>query len=105
MSWLRTLYLSLSVLGAALTLPHFVAYLWMNGWDWRDMIAAWFQNSSVRGVTFDVLVAAVTASIWIVADTTLRRAPRGLWALPVIWGVGLGCGLPLYLYIRSRPLA
>lgn len=46
-------------------------------------------------------VAALTLALWSLIETTLRRNWPGLLTLPAL-ALGLGCALPLYLFLRSR---
>ena len=41
---------------------------------------------------------------WIVAEVAVRRNWSALWAIPATALFGPGCGLPLYLFLRTRPV-
>jgi len=51
-----------------------------------------------------VLIAGIALTVWVVAETTVRRNWLALIVLPVTLGIGISCGLPLYLYLRTRPV-
>jgi hypothetical protein len=51
------------------------------------------------------MVAASALVIWIVAETRVRRNWSALWAIPATGLIGPGCGLPLYLFLRTRKVA
>lgn len=46
-------------------------------------------------------VAALALAIWCVVETMVRRNWAALLTLPAL-ALGIGCALPLYLFIRSR---
>lgn len=50
------------------------------------------------------LVAGATLGLWCLAETTVRRNWIALLTLPAL-ALGIGCALPLYLFIRSRRIA
>ncbi|UXU75060.1 MULTISPECIES: DUF2834 domain-containing protein [unclassified Paracoccus (in: a-proteobacteria)] len=47
------------------------------------------------------VVGQAALAIWCVAETMVRRNWLALLTLPALY-LGLGCALPLYLFIRSR---
>jgi len=49
-------------------------------------------------------VAALTLAVWALAETWVRRNWLALVALPATWLAGPGLGLPLYLFLRARPV-
>ena len=49
-------------------------------------------------------MAAVTLTIWIIAETWVRKNWIALLAIPATFCIGVSCGLPLYLFLRSRPV-
>lgn len=50
------------------------------------------------------IVALVTLAIWCLAETTVRRNWLAFLTLPAM-ALGIGCALPLYLFLRSRRIA
>lgn len=46
------------------------------------------------------LVGLAALAIWAFSETAVRRNWWALTALPVAAVLGLGCGLPLYLFLR-----
>jgi hypothetical protein len=52
-----------------------------------------------------MLLGPVTMTIWILAEVYVRK---DYWVAPiaiaVTFALGLPCGLPLYLYLRTRPI-
>jgi hypothetical protein len=101
---LRALWLALALWGAVHPMYWFVTYLAGNGWDFGAMIDAWYVNASTTGLTWDLTIAAITLTVWIVAEVAVRRNWVALLAIPATFCIGLSCGLPLYLWFRSRPV-
>lgn len=103
MSPLRITYLALAIIGLY---PWVFFYAWFeeNGWDLGAMINAWYVNDATSGLVYDLTIAAVALTVYIIAESLARRDWWGLLAIPATYMVGLSCGLPLYLFIRSRPL-
>lgn len=52
--------------------------------------------------TGDMILAGIVLSIWVLAETMVRRNWSALLVLPATAILGMGCGLPLYLFLRSR---
>ncbi|MTH35389.1 DUF2834 domain-containing protein [Paracoccus limosus] len=78
---LRLVWLALALFGAALAL----------------LTGSWFWG----GVGAADIVAQITLAIWCLVETMVRRNWVALITLPAM-ALGLGCALPLYLFIRSR---
>ncbi len=99
---MRAVYLVLAIWGAIHPMWYFVAWFRANGWDLMAMVDAWHANAATSGLVWDLTIAAVTLTVWIVAETVRRRDWLGLAAIPATFGIGVSCGLPLYLFLRSR---
>jgi hypothetical protein len=54
---------------------------------------------------WDLTIAAIALTIWIVAEVAARRNWLALVAIPATFAIGVSCGLPLYLFLRTRPVA
>ncbi|EPX82795.1 DUF2834 domain-containing protein [Salipiger mucosus] len=101
---LRHLWLVLAAWGAVHPMYWFITWLAGNGWDLGGMIDAWYVNASTTGLTWDLTIAAVTLTLWILAEVALRRNWVALLAIPATFCIGVSCGFPLYLWFRSRPV-
>ena len=101
MSLLRLIYLALAVAGAVLPMRHYIDWLSANGWSLGGMIDAWFVNAATTGMVWDLMIAAIALIVWALAETWVRRNWIALLALPATICVGVSCGLPLYLFLRS----
>lgn len=104
MSPLRLLYLALAVWGTVHPMYWFLGYLSQNDWSLGRLIDAWYVNDSTTGLTWDLTIAAVALTAFVLAETLVRRNWVALWAIPATFCIGLSCGLPLYLFLRSRPV-
>lgn len=99
---IRWLWLALAVWGTIHPMYWFVTWFRENGWSLPGMVEAWHANAATSGLVWDLTVAAVTLTLWIVAESVRTRNWRGLWAIPAIYGIGVSCGLPLYLFLRRQ---
>jgi hypothetical protein len=104
MSVLRWIYLGLAILGAILPMVHFVRWFGANGWSLPGLVAAWNVNDATTGLVYDLTIAAIALAVFIVAEVSVRRDWWVLLCIPVIFGVGVACALPLYLLVRTRPV-
>lgn len=99
------IYLALAVLGAVVPMYYFVSWFAENGFDLMAMVDAWHANDASSGLVWDLTIAAVALTIWAIAETWVRRNWAALWAIPATFCIGVSCGLPLYLFLRTRPVA
>ncbi|MEP3345812.1 MAG: DUF2834 domain-containing protein [Litoreibacter sp.] len=104
MSLLRKIYLALAIWGAIHPIYHFWQWADVNGYALTDMFVAWKVNSATTGLVWDLLIAAIALTVWIVAEVAVRRNWVALLAIPATFCIGVSCGLPLYLFLRTRPL-
>ena len=104
MSPLRLVFLGLATWGAVHPMYWFLRHMRETGTGFGGLIDAWYVNASTTGLTWDLTIAAIALTIWILAETISRRAWVGLVAIPATFCIGVSCGLPLYLFLRSRPL-
>ena len=103
MAPIRIVWLALAVWGAIHPMYWFVTYMNETGTGLSGLIDAWYVNASTTGLTWDLTIAAVTLTVWVLAETIPRKAWLGLIASPATVCIGVSCGLPLYLFLRSRP--
>ncbi|SMO79696.1 DUF2834 domain-containing protein [Paracoccus laeviglucosivorans] len=57
-----------------------------------------------RGVSASEIVAQIALLAWCLIETSVRRNWAALLTIPAL-ALGIGCALPLYLFIRSRRIA
>ena len=104
MTPLRMVYLALAIWGAIHPMYYFVSWFQEFGWQLGPMVEAWHVNNATSGLVWDLTIAAVALTIWIIAEVAARRNWIALIAIPATFGIGVSCGLPLYLFLRSRPV-
>jgi hypothetical protein len=89
---------------AGLVLPWWfnIAYLASGGsFAPGPFFAAVAANALTAGITWDVYIAAVAASLWMLADSH-QRGTRAAWVFVVLcFAVGLAFAYPLYLGRRE----
>lgn len=100
MTPLRWVWLALAIWGAVHPMYWFVTYMQETGTGLSGLIDAWYVNASTTGLTWDLTIAAVTLTVWVLAESIGRRNWRGLVAIPATFCIGVSCGLPLYLLLR-----
>ncbi len=98
---LRHLYLVLCVVGAVLPYTLFAPWLLEHGLDLPLFFSELF-STRIGGLSgLDVLASGITLFVFIWTEG--RRLQVGKLWLPVLvtLGVGVSCGLPLFLYMRQ----
>ena len=104
MSPLRMVYLALAAWGAVHPMYYFIAWFRENGFDIMGMVDAWHANAASSGLVWDLTIAAITLTAWILAEVAVRRNWGALIAIPATFCIGVSCGLPLYLFLRTAPV-
>ena len=100
---MRYVWLALAVWGTIHPMYYFVSWFNANTWDIMAMVEAWHANAATSGLVWDLTIAAVTLTIWAIYEAFSRKNYLSLLAVPATFMIGVSCGLPLYLYLRSRP--
>ena len=101
---IRWVYLGLAVWGAIHPMYYFISWFRDNGVSLSKMVNAWHVNAATSGLVWDLTIAAIALTVFIVSEVAVRRNWIALIAIPATFGIGVSCGLPLYLYLRSRPV-
>jgi len=83
---------------------YFISWFRDNGVSLSKMVDAWHVNAATSGLVWDLTIAAIALTVFIVSEVAVRRNWIALIAIPATFGIGVSCGLPLYLYLRSRPV-
>ncbi|MEX0970573.1 MAG: DUF2834 domain-containing protein [Paracoccaceae bacterium] len=100
----RTVFLVLALVGAAGPLYFMFGFMQVNGFSFGGVFNAWGANMATRGLMVNMLLSCLVLTVWAVLEAPARRDYLPLVAIPVAFYVGFSCGLPLYLYLRARPL-
>lgn len=98
---MRWVWLALAVWGTVHPMSWFLAWFGENGFSLPGMVEAWHANAATSGLVWDLTVAAVTLTVWVIWESLRTRRWIGLIAIPATFGIGVSCGLPLYLFLRS----
>lgn len=104
MSPLRLIFLALAIWGAIHPMYHFVTFFSQNNWSLAALIDSWYVNPGSTGLVWDLIIAAIALTVWILAEVWTRKNWIGLLAIPAIYCIGVSCGLPLYLFLRTAPV-
>lgn len=103
-STLRWIYLILAVVGAVLPMSYFMSWFLLHGFSLSAMIDAWHVNDASSGLVWDLTIAALALTVWICAEVSVRKDYWvGLVSILATFSIGLSCGLPLYLFLRTIP--
>jgi len=105
MSALRALYLLLAIIGAIVPMMTYLAWMQQTGGGFGDLLVIWKANGATAGLYYDLLIAALTLTLWIVVETYIRKDYWVLICLPVTYLIGISCALPLFLFLRTRPMS
>ncbi|MCO4848901.1 MAG: DUF2834 domain-containing protein [Yoonia sp.] len=101
---MRWIYLALAVWGAIHPMYYFISWFRDNGVSLGKMVDAWHVNAATSGLVWDLTIAAIALTVFIVSEVAVRRNWIALIAIPATFCIGVSCGLPLYLFLRSRPV-
>ena len=101
---MKTFYATCAILGAALPYSQLAVWLGERGLDVGAFAAAVFSSRISAFAWLDVLVSAIVLIALIVVEGRRLEIPF-LW-LPILatLGVGVSCGLPLFLLMRQARL-
>ncbi|KPP84039.1 MAG: Protein of unknown function (DUF2834) [Rhodobacteraceae bacterium HLUCCA08] len=97
---IRWAFLGLAIWGAVHPMAWFVAWFRDNGLSLPGMIEAWHANAATSGLVWDLTIAAIALTLWVIAESLRHRHWAGLIAIPATFCIGVSCGLPLYLFLR-----
>ncbi len=99
---MKYVYLMLAVWGVIHPMTYFLRWFAENGFDLGGMVTAWHANAATSGLVWDLTIAAVALTVWVLAEVWRSRDWLRLIAIPATFCIGVSCGLPLYLYLRLR---
>jgi hypothetical protein len=99
---MRAVFLLLAIWGAIHPMFYFIQWFNAEGWSLMAMVDAWHVNAATSGLVWDLTIAAVALTVWIVSEVVRTKNYLSLLAIPATFCIGVSCGLPLYLYLRMR---
>jgi hypothetical protein len=97
---MRWLFAALALWGAIHPMYYFVQWFQANGYDIMAMVDAWHANTASSGLVWDLTIAAIALTVWVIYETLQTRQFIRLIAIPATFCIGVSCGLPLYIFIR-----
>ena len=100
----RLIFLALAIWGAIHPMYYFIQWFVENSWSISAMVDAWHVNAATSGLVWDLTIAAVALTVFIIAEVYVRKNWIALIAIPATFCIGVSCGLPLYLFLRSAPI-
>lgn len=98
---MRWIFAALAVWGAIHPMYYFLQWFGQNGYDLMGMVNAWHANAASSGLVWDLTIAAVALTVWVLTECLRHRQWLGLIAIPATFFIGVSCGLPLYLFLRA----
>jgi len=99
---MRWVFYGLAIWGAIHPMSWFIAWWQANTWSLSGLIDAWYVNESTTGLVWDLTIAAIALTVFVLWEVISRRNWIGLLAIPATFCIGVSCGLPLYLALRMR---
>ncbi|MEM6477661.1 MAG: DUF2834 domain-containing protein [Pseudomonadota bacterium] len=99
---MRWIFLALAIWGTIHPMFYFISWFQENSWSIMAMVDAWHVNDATSGLVWDLTVAAVSLTIWIIFEAVKTRDWLSLIAIPATFCIGVSCGLPLYIFFRMR---
>lgn len=99
---MRAVWLALALWGTVHPMSWFIAWFQENGWSILAMVEAWHANAATSGLVWDLTIAAAALTLWVIIESARTRHWWGLLAIPATFGIGVSCGLPLYLALRRQ---
>ncbi|MCR9113791.1 MAG: DUF2834 domain-containing protein [Rhodobacteraceae bacterium] len=99
---MKYVFLALAVWGSIHPMAYFIQWFNANGYDLMAMVDAWHVNAATSGLVWDLTIAAVALTLWVIWEAVQKRDWLRLIAIPATFCIGVSCGLPLYLYLRMR---
>src|SRR4051812_21378342 len=101
---LKTVYLVLCVLGAALPLWQLWPWVAANGLDVSLLFRQLFADRVGAFFGVDVIVSAVVLAVFVGSEGARMRVRLRWLAIVATLAVGVSLGFPLFLYLREREL-
>jgi putative copper export protein len=97
-----SVFLALAIWGAIHPMYYFINWFMAEGWNIMAMVDAWHVNAATSGLVWDLTIAAIALTVWVIAEAFRAKNWLSLIAIPTTFLIGVSCGLPLYLFLRDR---
>jgi hypothetical protein len=96
------IYWVLAAVGAVVPLIPFGPWILMHGLDGPHFLSDLFANRISSFFALDLIVSAIVLTVFIVIQGARDRVAGRWWAIAATFGIGVSCGLPLFLALRER---
>ena len=100
---MRMIYLGLAIWGTLHPMWYFITWFQAEGFNLSLLVKAWHVNAASSGLVWDLTIAATALTFWILCEVFITKKFFHLIAILATFGIGVSCGLPLYLYLRGHP--
>ena len=97
---LKTGYLLMAVIGAAIPILFFANFIAEQGIQPMSFISALFVNGAAGGFTSDLLISSFVFWIYMFSNKASGPKPWAFIALNLC--IGLSCALPAYLWAARK---
>ncbi len=97
---LKTTYLLLAILGAAIPLAFFASFGAEQGVSILSFAQALFANGATAGFTADLLLSSFV--FWIYMFSNQEQGPKPWLFIAMNLFIGLSLALPAYLWAKTR---
>lgn len=97
---MRWIFAALAVWGAIHPMYYFVSWFQANTWDIMAMVDAWHADDAASGLVWDLTIAAIALTVWVIYEAVQTRRWVYLIVIPATFCIGVSCGLPLFVFLR-----
>jgi mannose/fructose/N-acetylgalactosamine-specific phosphotransferase system component IIC len=102
---MRWIYGALSVAGLLLPMVCFGLHFSRRGESaWHEFFLAPFATWVISGFTWDLLITATVATVWMKVESDRLKMTGFFWHLIAIFAVGICFALPTFLFRREAHL-
>lgn len=92
----------MAVAGAVLPVLHFQRWFAEHDLSFASLVEGWTANPATEGLMWSFGLAAVTLTLANLIHAQARSDWKSLVCTPLVWTVGLGAALPLFLWFITR---
>jgi len=105
--WLQWVYLGLLGIGSILPWWFLAQFLQQFGFDLGEFFRQALANRVAIALAIDLAISTLAFFVWAWVELPRLGVSRWWWGLCAIatLGIGLSCGLPLFLWLRQRRLS
>lgn len=101
---MKHIYLLFTFLGAIIPLAALIPWFELHGFNLVLLIQTIIESKVSLFAWLDVLISGIVLILFILVDAKKTRVARAYLAVISTLCIGVSCGLPLYLYLRTVTL-